>query len=259
MSDTFLSTAVDIRQMLTPILIIPDNEPITTTLTPKQVAELLPSIHIYLDPHNPIVALLPAVSVSYKGLVHALRWREADIAEHHDMQRDLTECIEMYQALAFLGNNPDSDVLQLLEDTIQAEIERGLDLEEVQAIWGLRYYPFTDRFIKSMLRRLVHEYESMVEEKTDFHGRTSADAEIGELAAEAASIFEWIDKEKELRERFKCLQTSMRLREMQAKRERRMAVVLGRYSPQSQVPVVIRQAKPIDVRRVYPRLVTILK
>lgn len=252
-------STIDMDQVSAPILIIPGHDPIITTLTSGQMIDLFPTVHIHFDHRYPAVALLPAASVSYKGLVYALRWREADISQGHGTKRNLTECIEIYQALAFLGNRQDSEVLQPLGNIILAEIEQGLIFEDVQGIWRLRHYPFTERFITSMLRELVDEYDDMSEEEISFHGRTSADAEIEKMAAEAAAIFEWLGKENELRERFKCVQERMRLSEVQAKRDRRKAVVLGVDSSQSQVPVILYPARHSHARRVQPRLVNTLE
>ncbi|KAJ4356015.1 uncharacterized protein N0V89_004041 [Didymosphaeria variabile] len=207
------------------MLVIPGYLPITTTLNPTQLGELLPILHIYIDPALPNIALLPAASISYNGLEQALRWREAEIEQgsYEGMESNLIEIIEIYQALAFLGNKPTSQNLWSLDRVIRAAFEDGLLLAECQHMWALRYLPHTENWIDLMFRRLATDYESGVADAMDelaFYGRLEADEELRAMCTEILSIFEWIDEDDELLRRLKCVEARM---VMEAKRARRIA------------------------------------
>lgn len=250
----YSSTDTALSDRIVPsVLVVPEHESIISTLGHEQFTELLPTLHIYMNPLRPNVAVIPADLVSYNGLIQALRWREAD--DSQSMQGSLAECIEIYQALSFFGNKTDSQSLRLLEELIQAEIEGGLSLADVQNIWSLRRYPCTDRFVNSMLKQLVADREMTEDNDTIFFGRTSADAELDELLAETAAIFQWIEEDQELGKRFKCMQARTEGNKAQMKRDRRMAIVLGRSSPPSNMPIIITQAR--QARRARPHLINL--
>lgn len=226
-------------RITSPMLIIPGYAPISTTLTPDQLDELLPTLRIYIDSAFPSIALLPAVGVSHHGLEQALRWREADIAQQHNgKESDLVEFVEICQALAFLGNGPTSRTLWSLERVLRAAFEDSLTLEECQQLWALRHLPFTEKWIDSMLRRLATEgeYPATTEEMNElfYHGRLETDKELHVIWMEVLSIFKWIFEDKELLQRFKCMQAKSK---MEAKRARRRAnrmrgrPTVGRFRP----------------------------
>ncbi|KAL5387609.1 hypothetical protein DPSP01_003404 [Paraphaeosphaeria sporulosa] len=199
-------------RILSPMIIIPGNSPITTTLTPSQLHELLPTLHIHIEPSLPGMALFPASSVSHPGLEQALRWREADNGSYTGIQANLIEIVQIYQALSFLGNRPTGQFLRPLERVIRGEFEKGFVLEECQALWDLRHLPFTEKWIDLMVRRLAANFETMVADGTSefvFEGRLEADEVLRAQYAEYLSIFAWIDAEMELKLRWRCVQERM--------------------------------------------------
>ncbi|KAL1605405.1 hypothetical protein SLS60_004954 [Paraconiothyrium brasiliense] len=214
-------------RIISPMLVIPGYQPITTTLAPSQLGQLLPTLHSYIDPGLPNIALLPAVSLSHNGLKQALRWREAEIEQggYEGMESNLVEVIQIYQALAFLGNKPTSQGLRSLDRVIRAAFGEGLLLEECQQMWALRYLPHTEKWIDLMFRRLATDYELA------FHGRLEADEELRAVCMDILSIFEWIDEDDELLRRFKGMEARLG---MEAKRARRITKMLkmrhGRFS-----------------------------
>lgn len=245
------------KNITSPLLVIPGHEPITTTLTPQQLSDLMPTLHIYIHELYPAVALLPAASLSYNGVQKALRWREADDAQYQGIKSDLVEFIEIYQALAYLGNNPNSHNLVQLDEAIRAEISQGLHFSEVQKIWDLRHLPFTEHFITAMMKQLVIDYKHLGEEETCFYGLTTSDAMLAILLADTHKLFEWIGGEKELRERFKCTQARMELETKRAKRNRRMAMALAMRNSEMSTAAIISTARRVTFRRAPPRLITI--
>ena len=241
------------------MIMIPGKEPITTTLTPEELTKLLPTLHTYIEPSQPSVVNLPANSIYYDGLVRALRWREAGDTKFPGIQGKVVEFIQNHQALAFLGNKPEERPLALIAKGIQQEIQRGLGLEEVQGIWALRHYLFTEQFVEGMLKYLVSEHERMSEEETTFHGRTSADAELDSLIAESCAVFAYVDKEEELHERFVSMQAREQFRAKQAKRDRRLAMVLQKPSAGANPPTILGQARPTLAWKALPQLIAITK
>jgi hypothetical protein len=223
------------------MIVIPGCLPITTTLTPSELGDLLPTLHIFIEPSLPGMALLPAANVSHQGLEQALRWREADGDTFTGMQSNLIEIVQIYQALAYLGNKRNSQTLRPLECILRAAFEEGFLLEECQHLWALRHYPFTEKWIDIMIRQLVTDFESMAADKTaDFVpcGRLEADEELRARFKELLSILEWIDEDKDLLQRYKCMQARVA---METKRARRIADmtkpkrdrsrIVGRFCP----------------------------
>jgi hypothetical protein len=222
-------------RIISPMIVIPGCLPITTTLTPSELEDLLPTLHIFIEPSFPGMAPIPAASVSHHGLEQALRWREADVETFTGMSSDLIGIVQIYQALAYLGNKPNSQNLQPLECMIRAAFGEGFLLEECQHLWALRHYPFTGKWIDLMFRRLVIEYQIMAADETAdllFWGRLEADEELRARYIELLSILQWIDKDRDLLQRFKCMQVRMA---MEAMRARRMAKMMkpkrGRFCP----------------------------
>ena len=252
------STVGNLTNQVVPLLLILSGfDPIATTLATEQLTKLLPTVNTYLDPLNPSMIFLPADSMTYNGLKQALRWREADDSQYRSTQNSLIESVEMYQALSFLGEKSESHHLVLLEKLIQTEIERGLSLEDVQKIWNMRHYPYTGRFINVMLKQLVTDRELIEDDTPGFFGRSSADLDWDNLLIEKAIIFKWIGGEQELCQRLNYVQAIIENQRAQAKRDRRMAIVLGECSPSSSMPVIINQAR--QACSVRARLITISK
>ncbi|KAF9737952.1 hypothetical protein PMIN01_03235 [Paraphaeosphaeria minitans] len=212
-------------RILSPMIIIPGNSPITTTLTPSQLQELLPTLHIYIEPSLPSLALLPSSSVSHPGLEQALRWREADHGPYTGIHANLIEVVQVYQALSFLGNKPSGQFLRPLERVIRGAFEKGFLLEECEALWDLRHLRYMENWIDLMVRRLATDFETMVADGTSefvFEGRLEADEELSAKYAEYLSIFSWIDADKELKLRWKCVQKRMAMDEKRAGRIAKM-------------------------------------
>lgn len=213
-------------RILSPIIVIPGHSPIITTLTPSELHQFLPNLHIYIEPSLPGIALLSAASVSHVGLEQALRWREADNESYTGMHSNLLEIIHIYQALAFMGNKPTSQNLRPLERIIRGAFEEDFLLEELQHLWTLRHLPFTEKWVDLMIRRLATEIETMEAEgpvDVVFEGRLEADEELRAKYVELYSIFKWIDKDEELLQRWKCVRARMA---MEAKRARRIAKMM---------------------------------
>lgn len=213
-------------RILSPMIIIPGNSPIVTTLTPSQLQAFLPNLHIYIEPALPSIAILPASSVSHKGLKQALRWHEADIWSHGDVKANLVGIVQIYQALSFLGNKPTGQFLRPLERVIRGEYQRGLLLKECKALWDLRNLPFTEKWIHLMIRRLIADFEKMLADGTAefvFEGRLAATEELQAKYAEYHSIYWWIDKNKEVKLCWEAVQDKMA---KEAKRARRFAKMM---------------------------------
>ncbi|KAJ4297761.1 hypothetical protein N0V90_005656 [Kalmusia sp. IMI 367209] len=203
-----------------PLIVISGYEPLTTTLTLQQLTELLPTLHIYIEPQYPSIALLPAAGVSYNGLKSALHWREADLEQRsEDMESTLPLAIEMYQALAFLGNKPMSRTLRLLERKIQGEIDEDLSLCEYQHLWELRHLPFTERFICAILAQLagIDARITAIALEIGHQAQFNGDRELEALFNELLYVLSWVECDEELRQRVARMQEKM---ELQAKRER---------------------------------------
>ncbi|KAF2865303.1 hypothetical protein BDV95DRAFT_612699 [Massariosphaeria phaeospora] len=187
-----------------PILQVPNHDPITTTLTPLELSILLPTLHIYILPHHPSIALLPASTTSHTGLLTALRWRETEL---HDPTSEIPitvpGLIQMYQSLAFLGLPPSSRELLALNAQITAEMRTGLCLAEYKAIWALRALPFTERFIGLLLRGLVDVHRRL-SRAANREGLTEAlrwDEGLREEVEEWVAVLRWVEGEDGLEEK----------------------------------------------------------
>lgn len=216
-------------RILSPMIIVPGHSPITTTLSPSQLLEFLPTLHTYIKPSLPGIAFLPASSVSHKGLEQALRW-ETVSGSFSGTGTNLVEVVQIYQALLFLGNKPTGQFLRPLEGIIQGEVEKGFLLEACQAPWGLRDLPFTGKWIDLMFRRLASTLETIFADEAAgetaehlYEGRLAADEEWRARLHEFRCIFHWVDENQEVKLRWEAVQARM---DMEAKRARRFAKVM---------------------------------
>lgn len=202
------------QRITSPMIIIPGHEPLKTSLNPQQLADLLPTLHTYVDAHTPSLALLPAVGISYAGLLSALRWREADIGHRNasNMRSTLPRCIEMYQALAALGNKLSSRTLWLLNRMIQAELNTPLSLSEFRYVWSLRTLPYTERFVSVAVAQLSRTYVRAANASQ----MTYVQADVVP-SSEMEGVLTWVNQEPELVQKIECMQLQMGLK---AKRER---------------------------------------
>lgn len=189
-------------RITSPIILIPGNDPLSTTLTPKQLGELLPTLHVYIEPSHPSLALLPATGVSYTGLQSALRWREA---EYQDAAEDRTcmldEMVQIYQSLAFLGHRPTSRTLLALSKMIRTEIADGISLGEFADIWALRHLPFTECFVDDVVARLAKVsmwLDTAVGDTPRFQARVAADDQFAEQMQNLVEIMRWVNGDAEL-------------------------------------------------------------
>ncbi|KAF2272921.1 uncharacterized protein EI97DRAFT_194702 [Westerdykella ornata] len=141
---------------LTPLITLPGHTPISTTLTPRQLSLLFPTLHIWMLPSNPLIALLPHNSTTHHGLTTILRWTEHQLLHPHAaFEADLATLIAVHQALAFLGNGPEKHIMRSLDAHIRAEMADELALQDIADLWALRYLPFAEPWIRLLLRHLV--------------------------------------------------------------------------------------------------------
>ncbi|KAF2257082.1 hypothetical protein BU26DRAFT_558498 [Trematosphaeria pertusa] len=217
-----LPHATTSRERITsPIIFIPSHEPLSTTLTIAQLAELLPTLHIYVEPSHPSVAILPAAGISYTGLQSALRWREAEFYQPGAGQvSTLVEMVEIYQALSFLGNKPISRSLWLLHKMIQREIKQGLALEEYQDIWALRHFPFTECFVKAIITRIAKMGAALVDvaDKPEFQQMLERDEVLQSRIEASMQILSWVNREEGLRGKVERMRERLEREEHRARR-----------------------------------------
>ena len=198
------------KRITSPVIIVPGHDPITTNLTPTQLSTLLPTLHHYIVPYQPSVALLPAYGISHIGLITALRWRECEIAAqagHHNkgVETSLAGLIQIHAALRFLGNTPKSPIIIALLQQIVAELDDPLtlDIDDFRSVWELRHLPFTDRFVQIALEGIVIA-QSKVGELMGYlrrQDRAGANDDVREWVADQLEVREWVESDAELRER----------------------------------------------------------
>ncbi|KAF2689413.1 hypothetical protein K458DRAFT_400176 [Lentithecium fluviatile CBS 122367] len=182
-------------RIISPIILIPGHDPLCTTLTPQQLSELLPTLHIYIVPSQPSLAILPAAGISCIGLRKALLWREADIQGPGEvLESNLSELVQIFQALTFLGNKSTSRNLWPLGKMIMSEINNGLSLTEYQDLWALRYLPFTEAFIKAIVKRLALMESGLAKwsEHPSFQWMRDNDAVFARKVDVAIWILRWV-------------------------------------------------------------------
>lgn len=221
------------ERITSPMILIPGHEPLSTTLNMFQLTELLPTLHMYIDASLPSLALLPATGISFTGLKAALRWREAELECPGDETiSTLSEIVQIYQSLAFLGNNSNGRTLQALTRMIQAEIDQGMSLEGYHDLWALRHLPFTELFIKAMIVRLVHVATDITEvvARPDFQTTVNENERLRRHVEGTLNILKWIYEEDDLKRRVERM--SMTLQKEEA---RKAAKRMDRYSGVSAV------------------------
>jgi len=223
-------------RIISPIILIPGQKPLSTTLTPQQVSELFPILRIYIERSQPSIAILPSSGiVSYIGVEQALRQREAEIYEpHEEYGSSLAELIQVYQALAFLGNKPTSRARWALGKKIKQEIDEDLCLVEYQEIWELRHMPFTQPFIKAITKRLARMEMGLANlmRQAMFQWTMDTDAEFARTVDSAATILRWVYADASLEREVATMRVEL---ELEAKRgdsmeKRGGGSAVGRFS-----------------------------
>lgn len=214
---------------LSPIIQLPGHDPLTTTLTPDQLATLFPTLHIYILPSQPTIALLPAGSTTHRGLSTALSVTEENLTHPgRAFHLAVDELLETYQTLAYLGNAPNTPVMQVLSQHIIALFDDGLTLVELDAVWALRDYAFTQYLLAQLIARLgvfcqvvmewfedpvfLASYQDMHEQE-----RRVVDGQY--------EIVKWISRDPEMRSRVSEAHDKSRREEeekVKAQRRRRM-------------------------------------
>ncbi|KAF2116829.1 hypothetical protein BDV96DRAFT_35953 [Lophiotrema nucula] len=191
-------------RITSPVILVPYHTHITTTLTPAQLGTLLPTLHMYILPAHPSIAILPANSISHFGLSDALRWYECDVFQPGASYNfTLNGLVESYAALAFLGQKIGGYILNAFEQQFSDEIAKGCSLEEIQDIWSLRHLPFTEKFVGMIVNTLaVHsiEFSKMINTRK-FQQRAETDLELQRQLELEVRIWEWVDGERQLKAR----------------------------------------------------------
>jgi hypothetical protein len=210
--DTILHASTSSLRVLSPIIFIPGHEPLTTTLTPQELFELLPTLRTYIEPAYPSVAILPSVGISYTGLQMALLWREADLyGSTGELESDLSELIQIYQALAYLGNKATSRALWSLNKMILSEINEGLTLGEYQELWALHSLPFTEPFIKAIVKRLALLEMTVADimDRLDSQWLQDRDDEFAHMFETAVCTLRWVNKERSLKKKIEHMRSKL--------------------------------------------------
>jgi hypothetical protein len=192
-------------------------------LNPRQLSELFPILRIYIERSKPSVAILPSSGiVSYTGVEQALRRREAELYEQgEETGNSLAELIQVYQALAFLGNRATSRARWALGKMIMREIHEDLCLVEYQEVWALRHMPFTKPFIKAIVKRLARMDIGLTNlmRQAMFQCTMNEDAEFSRTVAIATTILRWVNADVSLKQSVEHMRMEL---QWEAKRIARM-------------------------------------
>ncbi|KAF2258723.1 hypothetical protein CC78DRAFT_586752 [Lojkania enalia] len=226
-------------RIVSPILHIPDHPPITTTLTRTQLTILFPTLHIFILPSHPSIALLPANSITYTGVSNALKWYEADVKDSSTLFISTIDgTVEIYQALAFMGNNVKGDLLGYLFSQIEKEIGGSVCLDDIKDVWKLRSLPFTEGVMRLVVRRLARALLARNSPKVqgDLTKRLDAEGGFEQVIEDEERVWDWVKSEPYLAGQVVRVMGRM-------EKERKRAV---RTSPAKRVRRMVRKRSAVN-------------
>ncbi|KAF2636537.1 hypothetical protein P280DRAFT_533657 [Massarina eburnea CBS 473.64] len=189
------------------MLLLPGYPPLTTIIPFPTLNKFLPLLHRYILPSSPSSAILPVGKLSYTGLKKALQWREAEAP----ISLKFGEMIKMHAALSFLGASPSSEAVKLLSHLIDSHFAHGLAQSQFEELWGMRSLPFTEPFLKTMVKKLALIADSVDRHtnRADFAQRVTKEDGYAENIGRCMAVLRWVCTVEDLEKRVENMRTEL--------------------------------------------------
>ncbi|KAF1999124.1 hypothetical protein P154DRAFT_577276 [Amniculicola lignicola CBS 123094] len=211
------------------IIVLPGYEPFYSSLTSKQLYNLFPNLHTYTLRPCPNISLLPQGSMTLRGLQTVVYWHEQSLLDpNEEHEAELNVFIEVYQALAFLGNKSDSYTMVKLRDHIIDQINGGLNIADLRSIWYLRPLRYTEEFVRLMVVNLVTMMAHFAELTTRpyLQDWINRDAQFRRKIQKEVAIMNWINGDREMQWRVFKMQDELEMAQMRVQRGKKYVKML---------------------------------
>lgn len=152
---------------------------------------------------DPDFRISPYTEAGYQA---AGEWLEAISTDEAfaEADFDVSDLLLAYAHLIDLDYKPMGHELRLLRKEIDGKLNvNNLRLETCQDVWSLRHLPFTEPFIKQLIRRLAIMYKNLDENSLHpaFFRRMREDEEYGDEWQGVCDVMMWLVADANLRTR----------------------------------------------------------